>query len=200
MQRVHPSACNNPVIMEYERCRLAHANTTTPILGNALMLSSFDYRKIFSGVRITSDAFFSVIDCIAAACQCSTNVAASKFRRMKDDDNYNITYECFQFPGQRQRPTPVATLIQLNMIFLHFSLRRTQFAQYIWSCSCDIANHYRAGSQELLRAMQISGARLDVEDTIRQTKLNSMIRKYFPYGINLIVFDYCNIPIYRRIP
>ena len=58
---------------------------------------------------------FSVIDVIRSLCKCNAQEAAQKYSNLDDSVKIDV-HSDHQFPGERQRPTPAATPLQLIKI------------------------------------------------------------------------------------
>ena len=67
-----------------------------------IMLTAQD----LAGCRKTQSGKYSAIDVIRNICGCSKKEAAKKLQRVCDKND--ISTDSYQFPGERQRPTPVA--------------------------------------------------------------------------------------------
>ena len=135
-----------------QKIMLPTAPPQNPVLGDMKAtspsrnpgLASTDLSQ-FEACRTTLDGRISVIDAVAKVCECSPNYAAEKLRN-SDVGAVFSHLEKYQFPGARQRPTPVATPSELMSII---SLLPGEKARALRAQQAEIAIRARAGDRHL---------------------------------------------------
>ena len=124
------------------------------------MASIEQLRAFLSCCRVTPNHRFSVLDAIMKVTGCSYDAARQAWHRILQCDAAKI-FETHQFPGERQRKTPVATIPNLLRIFSDLP---GKIGAYIRTRNVKLAARADAGDSDLRDAIHRRGENISASD------------------------------------